>query len=73
MSEEQVDKNEIVEEIKKLIATTKDDNIEINPKFLDYFQIEELVAIRDDLIIKKSKIKETTFEFLDEIYEKTKV
>jgi hypothetical protein len=66
------EKEEIIEEIKKLIVSTKDDKIDINPDFLDYFQVEELISIRDDLKIKKSKIRETTFEFLDELYEKTK-
>lgn len=68
-----MEKEELIEEIKKLIVTNKDETIDINPKFLDYFQLEELESIRDDLIIKKNKITETTYEFLDEIYEKTKV
>lgn len=67
-----MEKEEIIKEIKKLIASSKDDKIEINPLFLDYFSIEELNEIKDQLLVKKSKIRETTFDFLDEIYEKTK-
>lgn len=66
------EKKQLIEEIKELIATNKNDTIEINPNFLDYFQIDELNAIRDKLIVKKSQIRESTFDFLDEIYEKTK-
>lgn len=66
------EKKSLIEEIKKLIVTTKDESIEINPKFLEYFQLEELVSIRDDLVKKKSTLREDTFDFLDELYEKTK-
>ncbi len=66
------EKKQLIEEIKELIKTNKDDSIEINPNFLDYFQVEELIFIKEDLKIRKSKIRESTFKFLDEIYEKTK-
>ena len=65
-------KEDLIEEIKELIATNKEDSIEINPNFLEYFDLEELVSIRDNLIIKKNKIRESTFDYLDELYEKTK-
>ncbi len=65
-------KEELIEDIKKLIATNKNDTIDINPNFLAYFQEYELEAIKNDLIFKKSQIRETTFDYLDEIYEKTK-
>ena len=67
-----MEKEEIIEEIKKLIASSENDQIEINPAFLDYFNVEELNEIKEQLLVKKSKIRETTFDFLDEIYEKTK-
>ncbi len=65
-------KEELIEDIKKLIATNQNDKIDINPNFLEYFQEYELEAIKNDLIFKKSQIRETTFDYLDEIYEKTK-
>jgi len=67
-----MEKEELIEEIKVLITTNKEESIEINPDFLQYFEIEELISIRDDLIIKKSKIRESTFDYLDELYAKTK-
>jgi len=62
----------LIEDIKELIKTNKEDVIEINPKFLEYFTQEELESIRDDLVIKKLTQKENNSLFLDEIYEKTK-
>lgn len=70
--ENELTKDEVVEEIKSLIAISKDDIIEINPDFLQYFDLEELISIKDNLIIKKTKIRENTFDYLDELYEKTK-
>ncbi len=67
-----MEKEELIEEIKVLILTNKEESIEINPKFLQYFELEELIEIRDNLIIKKDKIRESTFDYLDELYEKTK-
>lgn len=65
-------KEELIEEIKVLISTNKNERVEINPEFLQYFEIDELIEIRDNLVIKKSKIRENTFDYLDELYEKTK-
>lgn len=65
-------KKTLIEDIKELIKTNKEDVIEINPKFLDYFTQEELESIRDDLVIKKLTQKDNNSLFLDEIYEKTK-
>lgn len=65
-------KEELIEEIKSLIIIDKEDSIEINPNFLEYFDLEELISIKETLIFKKNKIRESTFEYLDELYEKTK-
>ncbi len=67
-----MEKEKLLEEIKKLIATNENDIIDINPNFLEYFQEDELEVIKNDLIFKKNQIRESTFDFLDEIYEKTK-
>ncbi|WP_321311107.1 hypothetical protein [Halarcobacter sp.] len=67
-----MEKKEIIEDIKSLISTTGEDSIEINPNYLEYFQLDELISIKEQLLLQKSKIKETTSLFLDEIYEKTK-
>ena len=65
-------KNTLIEDIKDLIKTNKNEVIEINPKFLDFFTKEELESIRDDLVNKKLRQKESNSLILDEIYEKTK-
>ena len=69
---EELTKEDLVEQIKGLISINKNETIDINPKFLEYFDFEELVSIKETLIIKKSKIRESTFDYLDELYEKTK-
>lgn len=65
-------KEELIEEIKTLISTDKNDVIEINPNYLQYFEIDELESIKDKLLLKKKEIIENNSAILDEIYEKTK-
>ncbi len=65
-------KEELVEEIKELLKVTKNDTIEINPKYLDYFEADELEDIRDQLLGRKKNINSNNVDFLDELYEKTK-
>lgn len=67
-----MEKEELIEEIKELISVNGEESVEINPNYLEYFQLDELIAIKERLLLRKSKIKETTSLFLDEIYEKTK-
>ncbi|NVJ52556.1 MAG: hypothetical protein HWD90_02590 [Campylobacteraceae bacterium] len=69
---EQETKEELIKDIKLLISTDDDDNVDINPNFLEYFQIEELNSMKEQLIKRKNNIREDTFDYLDEIYEKTK-
>ena len=70
--EKELTKEDLVEQIKDLISINKNETVDINPNFLEYFDFDELVSIKETLIIKKSKIRETTFDYLDELYEKTK-
>lgn len=46
-------KEELIQEIKSLIKSTPDESIEINPNYLNYFDEEELIDIRDKLQEKK--------------------
>lgn len=62
----------IINEIKELIVTSRDDAVEINPNMLDYFNDEDLIAMRNDLFDKKKNIREENASWLNEIYEKTK-
>ena len=65
-------KNEIIENIKKLIKINPEETIEINPNYLEYFDIEELLDIQKQLEFKKENISKITNNYLDEIYQKTK-
>lgn len=65
-------KEELIEEIKTLIKSSKDDEIFINPNYLNYFTQDELVEIRDNLILKKSEFSQSNSTYLEEIYQKTK-
>lgn len=65
-------KEELIQEIKSLIKSTPDESIEINPNYLNYFDEEELIDIRDKLQEKKDNIFDTTNLYVNEIYEKTK-
>ncbi|RXK06132.1 hypothetical protein [Halarcobacter bivalviorum] len=67
-----MNKEELINDIKLLISTNDEDKVDINPNFLEYFQLEELIAIKERLIVKKNNIREDSYEYLDEIYEKTK-
>lgn len=67
-----MEKKEIIEEIKKLISTNKNESIEINPNFLEYFELEELLSIKEGLEVKKSTFSQISSNYLDELYEKTK-
>lgn len=64
-----IEKIELIEEIKKLIATG-DESIEINPNYLEYFELEELQNIKEELLLKKQNIKDSTAEYVEEIYSK---
>ena len=54
-------KNLFFKDIKLLITTDDDDNVDINPNFLEYFQIEELVSMKEQLIKRNYEIKKVLF------------
>lgn len=66
------EKEVLIEEIKELISTTKEDVVEINPNYLEYFTPDELEEIKANLLYKKENYHEQTREFVNELYEKTK-
>ena len=65
-------KTQIIENIKKLIKINPEENIEINPNYLEYFSEEELMDIQKELENRKKNISKISNSYLDEIYEKTK-
>ncbi|MCT7908876.1 hypothetical protein N5915_04825 [Arcobacter lacus] len=65
-------KKQLIEEIKELLKINQDEIVEINPKYLEYFEEEELLNIKDKLESKKREINKISNDYLDEIYLKTK-
>lgn len=65
-------KEELIREIKELLKTDENENIDINPNYLNYFVEDELKDIVFRLIEKKVEQKEGNSAYLDEIYQKTK-
>ena len=65
-------KEELIKEIKELLKTDENENIDINPSYLNYFDEDELKDIVFRLIEKKVEQKEGNSAYLDEIYQKTK-
>jgi len=66
---EELTKTELIEEIKHLISVDGTET-EINPNYLEYFEIEELTEMKEELILKKLNSVETTKEYVNELYEK---
>lgn len=65
-------KEELIVQIKELLKINKNEVIDINPNYLEYFQEEELEDIVNQLNGRKQNVSSITVEYLDEIYEKTK-
>lgn len=66
------EKEHVINEIKTLISVSGE-KIDINPKLLDYFDLAELYDIKDNLNRKKEEFRENNKDYLEEIYEKTKI
>ena len=60
------EKEYVINEIKSLISVSGE-KIDINPKLLDYFDLEELYDIKESLIRKKEQFKENNKDYLEEI------
>ena len=66
---EEESREDLIIQIKHLISFTGEE-VEINPKFLEYFQYDELLEIRDNLEYKKLHQDDITANYLDELYER---
>ena len=62
-------KLELIEEIKQLISVDGS-TIDINPNYLEYFELEELEDIKQQLLNSKSNVKSFTKGYVEELYEK---
>ncbi len=67
--EENESREDLIIQIKHLISVTGEE-VQINPKFLEYFEYDELKETRDSLMYKKTHQDEITNNYLDELYEK---
>ena len=63
------DKETLINEIKHLISVDGTAT-HINPKYLEYFEMDELEEIRDELIHKKNDSDAFTKNYVDELYDK---
>jgi len=69
MENQEETREDLIIQIKHLISVTGEE-VEINPKFLEYFQYDELIEIRNNLEDKKTHQDKITNDYLDELYEK---
>lgn len=65
------DKSAIIKEINSLMKYD-DKNQEISPHILKLLELEELIDMRDKLLIGKKFLREDSISWFDELYEKTK-
>ena len=79
-------KQELIEEIKELIKINPNDSIEINPKYLEYFEEEELLDIKkqlefilnqtlpiDEIIICDDRSQDNTIQLIKELKIRQKI
>ena len=71
MEENSETKEQLIDEIKSLIDTNNDTII--NPKYIDYFELDELLEIRDGLKYKKENSQKDRFDYLDDIFSKCSI
>jgi hypothetical protein len=62
-------KLELIAEIKHLISVDGS-SIDINPNYLEYFELEELEDIKQQLLNNKANVKSFTKDYVEELYEK---
>jgi hypothetical protein len=61
-------KEQLIEQIKELISIDGS-KVDINPAYLEYFQLEELEEIKQRLLKTKESKASISKDYLDEIYE----
>jgi hypothetical protein len=63
-------KEELISEILSLINTNDSNTIDFNPNYIEYFEIDELIEIRDLLLGKKEQNKKPSRDLIDDIFDK---
>lgn len=67
---QELTKEELIEEIKTLIDTNSSSTTQINMKYIEFFEKDELEEMRDNLLNKKQNAHQESLGFLDEIFNK---
>jgi hypothetical protein len=62
-------KKELIDQILALINTNDNKKIDFNPNYIEYFEEDELIEIRDILLGKKESNKKPSRELIDDIFE----
>jgi hypothetical protein len=65
---DELTKEQLIEQIKELISIDGS-KVDINPAYLEYFQLEELEEIKQRLLKTKESKASVSKDYLDEIYE----
>ena len=63
------EKQKLIDEIKALIDQNSTKTTDINLKYIEYFELDELFDIRDSLLLKKEKSYQD-LDYLEEIFNK---
>jgi len=66
----EITKEELIQEILELINTNDTSKIDFNPKYIEYFEQDELIEMRDLLLGKKELNKTPSKDYLDDIFNK---
>lgn len=64
------EKEMLIDEILGLINKNGSDTTDINPNYLEFFEMEDLIDIRDGLIKNSENFKKDNNDYLDEIFSK---
>ena len=65
-----VTKEELIKEILLLINTNDTTKIDFNLNYIEYFELDELIEIRDILVNKKEQNKTPSRDLIDDIFNK---
>ena len=66
----EITKEELISEILQLINTNDNSKIDFNPSYIEYFEKDELIEIRDLLLGKKEQNKKPSRDLIDDIFDK---
>ena len=66
----EITKEALISEILKLINTNDNSKIDFNPNYIEYFEQDELIEIRDLLLGKKEQNKTPSRDLIDDIFDK---